>query len=119
MEEGSWTSPNTGRKYDLSKIVLWMTGNDLQDAYFGVTDDDMRKKIYEEIKDEQNVRRELRQRGVPEAFLGCAARCPHRAFARGLQAADRQDDRRLDGEPQSPVPRPGDLHARRVDQDDE
>jgi ATP-dependent Clp protease ATP-binding subunit ClpC len=77
IEEGYWTSSNTGRRYDLSKIVIWMTGNDLQDHYFGVSGDDMRESIYNKLKDESKVRAELRQRGFPEAILGRAQLVVH------------------------------------------
>ncbi len=77
LEEGFWVSPNTGRKYDLSKIVVWMTGNDMQDLYFGVSGDDMREAIYNKVKNEANVRAELRKRGFPEAILGRAQLVVH------------------------------------------
>ncbi len=77
LEEGFWTSPNTGRKYDLSKLVVWMTGNDMQDLYQGVSGDDMREAIYNKNKSESNVRAELRKRGFPEALLGRAQLAVH------------------------------------------
>ena len=77
LEEGFWTSPNTGRKYDLSKIVVWMTGNDMQDLYLGVSGDDMREAIYNKVKNESTVRSELRKRGFPEAILGRAQLVVH------------------------------------------
>lgn len=77
MEEGFWVSPNTGRKYNLDKIVIWMTGNDLQDLYFGISGDDMREAIYNKVKSEANVRSELRRRGFPEAILGRAQLVVH------------------------------------------
>ncbi|OFZ30099.1 MAG: hypothetical protein A2622_09610 [Bdellovibrionales bacterium RIFCSPHIGHO2_01_FULL_40_29] len=77
IEEGFWISPNTGRRYDLSKVIFWMTGNDMQDYYYGVSSDDMRESIYNRIKDENNVRSELRKRGFPEAILGRAQLVVH------------------------------------------
>ncbi len=77
MEEGFWVSPNTGRKYLLDKIVIWMTGNDLQELFFGVSSDDLREAIYNKNKSEANVRSELRRRGFPEAVLGRAQLVVH------------------------------------------
>ena len=69
-EEGFWVSPNTGIKYDLSKIIFWYNGNLLQEHYYGVSSDDMRMAIYQRLRPEGVVRQELRKAGVTEAFLG-------------------------------------------------
>ncbi len=70
FEEGFWVSPNTGLRYDLSKIVIWLTGNDLQELYYGISSDEGRRRVYEKSKNESYVRSYLRKKGFQEALLG-------------------------------------------------
>jgi ATP-dependent Clp protease ATP-binding subunit ClpA len=68
-EEGKWTSPITGKVFDLSKYVFVLTGNDGETLFQGVSADDLRLSIWNKNKAREKVRDLMLAAGVPEAFL--------------------------------------------------
>jgi ATP-dependent Clp protease ATP-binding subunit ClpA len=68
-EEGKWTSPLSGKVYDLSKYVFVFTGNDGETLFQGVSSDDMRMAIWRDNNARDKVRALLIAAGVPEAFI--------------------------------------------------
>jgi ATP-dependent Clp protease ATP-binding subunit ClpA len=71
LEEGSYTSPATGKKYDLGKYIFLFTGNDGENEFKGMTSDATLDDIYKDlIVSPEKVKDILRNSGVPDAFLG-------------------------------------------------
>lgn len=68
-EEGKWTSPITGKVFNLSKYVFVLTGNDGETLFQGVSADDLRMSIWNKNKAREKVRDLMLAAGVPEAFL--------------------------------------------------
>lgn len=70
LEEGKWTSPNSGKTFDLSKFTFIWTGNDGENLFSGVTADQQRLKIWKRFRSKDRIFEILSHSGVPEAFLG-------------------------------------------------
>jgi ATP-dependent Clp protease ATP-binding subunit ClpA len=69
FEEGRYVSPIDGREYDLRKFQFILTGNDGEEAFLGMTADDLILKTYQDESDPDKVREKLRKAGIPNAFL--------------------------------------------------
>ena len=74
FEEGKWTSNATGKTYDLSKYIILCTGNDGDELFRGVSADDLRMSIWKDSNKKETLIRLLREKGVPEPFLGRMAK---------------------------------------------
>ncbi len=70
VEESFWTSPQTGKTYDLNKYVFYWTGNDLEGKMQGLSSDEQRLAAWELLREREVLHRELVKTGVPEAFVG-------------------------------------------------
>jgi len=69
LDEGKWTSPATGKTFDLRNYFFLFTGNDGEKLFQGITADDLRIARWREANTRERVRGLLRESGVPEAFL--------------------------------------------------
>ena len=69
FEEGIYISPRDGRVFELHKYTFMLDGNDLEEAFLGVTDDDMLMERYNQINDPDSIREKLLASGIPNAFL--------------------------------------------------
>ena len=69
-DEGRWTSPTTGIQYDLSRKILWFTGNDSEELFNGVTSDALRTSIYHRYSARRALNELLVRQGAPKAFIG-------------------------------------------------
>lgn len=69
--EGShWTSPTTGQTYDLTKYIFTLQGNDGEEAFQKYQSEDMRMSVWNAKKSPQTLRKELLEKGFPEALMG-------------------------------------------------
>lgn len=69
FEEGRYISPIDGREYNLDKYTIVLTGNDGQDAFRGMTNDDLLLTTWKENKSPDRIRRMLLARGWPQALI--------------------------------------------------
>jgi hypothetical protein len=73
LEEGTWTSPVTGKTYNrdyLRQFTFLWTGNDGEKLYQGDTADDTRLATWNEFRSKEKLHKLLLASGIPEAFLG-------------------------------------------------
>lgn len=70
IEEGVWTSPSTGKSFNLSKYIIAFTGNDGENLFKSYSHDDMLKAVWKNINNRKALTEILIESGVPQAFLG-------------------------------------------------
>lgn len=70
LDEGTWSSPS--KTYtNLAKFTFIFTGNDGEQYFSGLTDDDLLLATWKGLTDDpEKIRNVLKESGFPEAFLG-------------------------------------------------
>lgn len=69
FEQGRYISPIDGRVYELGKYTLVLTGNDGQEAFRGITSDDLLLTTWEDNRAPEKIRRMMLARGWPMALI--------------------------------------------------
>ena len=73
FEQGRYISPIDGREYSLGKYTMVLTGNDGEENFRGMTDDDLLLDTWNRNKSPEQVRRMLTSRGWPLALVNRVA----------------------------------------------
>ncbi len=70
FDRGTWTSPVTGKTYDLTKHIIQLTGNDGEHWFAGSSADEDRMARWKSVNREETIHEMLIESGFPEALLG-------------------------------------------------
>lgn len=68
LEEGTWTN-SSGKVYELAKYTFGMSGNDGQEHFEHLENDDMRRAVQKDLQKRSVLRDMLSKKGVPPALL--------------------------------------------------
>ncbi|MBL7545071.1 MAG: AAA family ATPase [Bdellovibrionaceae bacterium] len=70
LDRGTWTSPVTGKEYDLTNHIIQLTGNDGEHFFAGSSADEDRLEIWKSKNKEEILHEHLIEQGIPEALMG-------------------------------------------------
>ncbi len=73
LKKKTWKSPSTGRPYDLSKYIFFISGTEVGQIYSKQLDDYSKHRIYELMKEEKSVFNILETSGISSDLLSNAA----------------------------------------------